>query len=275
LELNLTQKQIWFVTDMDGTFLPESKIPLDMDMTAVRRFKDGGGKFAFATGRIFQASKRYLDLNIANAPCILANGSMIYDPVSAKVLYRENLSREALETAAYIYKHFPDISVEINTPDEVLVCRSNAQEMNHINLVGFTNWRETTIAETVKYDLTKILFAGEEPDVDKLEAYFKANPIHSGEFVRSSKHFYEIIPSGCSKGSALQKLREMMGPNAYFIAMGDYYNDLEMLQNADFAACPSNAEPFVKHICDYVCRRSVEQGAAAEVFELLASGKIA
>jgi Cof subfamily protein (haloacid dehalogenase superfamily) len=262
---------------MDGTFLPESKIPLNIDMAAVRRFKDSGGKFAFATGRILQASNRYLEMDIANAPCILANGSMIYDPVSEKVLYRENLSRSALETAAYIYKHFPDVSVEVNTPDEVLVCRNNAQEMNHINTVGFKNWRETTLAETVNCDLTKILFAGEMLDVDKLEAFIKNNPTDCGEFVRSSKHFYEILPKGCSKGSALNKLRQIAGPKAFFIAMGDYYNDVRMLQNADFAACPSNAEPFVKQICDYVCEHSAEDGAAAEVLDyfmnFLTSGK--
>ncbi|MDR0987386.1 MAG: Cof-type HAD-IIB family hydrolase [Ruminococcus sp.] len=265
--MNKDCHNIFFITDMDGTFLPSTKIPLEIDMAALNDFKQNGGKFAFATGRILQASYKYLEMGIANAPCVLANGSMIYDPVKKEVLYSENLTLNALSAVKFIYENFPDVSVEINTPDEVLVCRNNANEMKHINTVGFKNWRETTIEEAAKKTLVKVLFAGEKEAIDKLTEFEKLHPFGCGEFIRSSEHFFEVLPDGVSKGSALKRLREMSPPDTYFVAMGDFYNDSEMLKEADFAVCPSNAEPGVKEICDYICARSCEDGAAAEIIE--------
>jgi Cof subfamily protein (haloacid dehalogenase superfamily) len=266
----LDLSNIFFITDMDGTFLPSSKIPNPVDMAEVNRFKELGGKFAFATGRIFQASYSYLDLGIANAPCVLANGSHIYDPVKKETLISENLSNEALKTVDFIYENFPDVSVEINTPNEVIVCRTNFQEQKHIDTVGFKNWRQLHIdeLENVKnLTLTKVLFAGEVEAVNELESYLKSHPFDCGQFVRSSEHFYEILPKGCSKGSAIKKLRGYYPPDTKFVAMGDFYNDVEMLKEADFAVCPSNAEADVKKICDYICQNSCENGAAAEIIQ--------
>jgi Cof subfamily protein (haloacid dehalogenase superfamily) len=252
---------------MDGTFLPHSKIPLDIDMEAVGKLKSYGGKFAFATGRILQASYKYLEMNIANAPCVLANGSMIYDPVKSKVISSENLSNEAFEAVDFIYENFPGVSVEINTPDDVIVCRHNHQEQKHIDTVGFKKWRKDTLENVKNLTLTKVLFAGEEDAVTELESYLKLHPFDCGQFVRSSEHFYEILPKGCSKGSAIKKLRDYCPTGTKFVAMGDFYNDAEMLKEADFAVCPSNAEPDIKEICDYICNRSCENGAAAEIIQ--------
>jgi Cof subfamily protein (haloacid dehalogenase superfamily) len=255
---------------MDGTFLPSTKIPLEIDIKAVNEFKKLGGKFAFATGRIFQASYSYLDLGIANAPCILANGSHIYDPVKKETLISENLSNEALSAVDFIYENFTDVSVEINTPEEVLVCRNNFQEQKHIDTVEFKNWRlfpKNALENVKNLTLTKVLFAGEAEAITELECYLKSHPFDCGEFVRSSEHFYEILPKGCSKGSALKKLRGYYPRDTKFVAMGDFYNDVEMLREADFAVCPSNAEADVMKICDYICQNSCENGAAAEIIQ--------
>jgi Cof subfamily protein (haloacid dehalogenase superfamily) len=267
MEHQLSCKNIFFITDMDGTFLPSSKTPLEIDLEAVENFKQKGGRFSFATGRIFQASYSYLDLGIANAPCVLANGSHIYDPVKKETLYSENLSNEAFEAIDFIYENFPEVSVEINTPDEVIVCRNNENEQKHIDTVGFKNWREDSIENVKNLTLTKVLFAGRSSAVTELENYLKEYPFACGKFVRSSNHFYEILPIGCSKGAALKRLREYYPENTRFVAMGDFYNDVEMLTEADFAVCPSNAPDDVKAICDYICRHSCENGAAAEIIQ--------
>ncbi|MBR2087568.1 MAG: HAD hydrolase family protein, partial [Oscillospiraceae bacterium] len=51
--------KICIITDLDGTFLPQSKIPLERDLKAVRDFEAAGGLFTIATGRTIQASKRF------------------------------------------------------------------------------------------------------------------------------------------------------------------------------------------------------------------------
>jgi hypothetical protein len=48
-------KRVLLITDMDGTFLPASKIPGKKTLEAVNRFQKAGGRFSIATGRSLQA----------------------------------------------------------------------------------------------------------------------------------------------------------------------------------------------------------------------------
>jgi hypothetical protein len=51
--------------------------------------------------------------------------------------------------------------------------------------------------------------------------------------------------------------------------MGDYNNDIEMLQAADLAVCPSNAVDEVKAVCDIVLDKSCEEDAVAAALEYI------
>ena len=53
--------KVLLITDMDGTFLPASKIPSEGNLKALQRFQQAGGKFSIATGRAIQASQQYFN----------------------------------------------------------------------------------------------------------------------------------------------------------------------------------------------------------------------
>ena len=67
-------KKVLLITDMDGTFLPASKIPGKKTLDAVRRFQEQGGRFSIATGRSLQASQQYFDSVSVNACNCKLNG---------------------------------------------------------------------------------------------------------------------------------------------------------------------------------------------------------
>ncbi|MDE6132079.1 MAG: HAD hydrolase family protein, partial [Oscillospiraceae bacterium] len=52
-------------------------------------------------------------------------------------------------------------------------------------------------------------------------------------------------------------------------AVGDYNNDLEMLEFADIAIAPQNAQDIVKKSADYVTNSTCEEGAIAEAIDYL------
>jgi len=64
----------------------------------------------------------------------------------------------------------------------------------------------------------------------------------------SSATLLELMPKGASKGQGLKKLKALY-PERKAICVGDYTNDLDMLQSADIPACPENALEEVKSIC--------------------------
>ncbi len=78
-----------------------------------------------------------------------------------------------------------------------------------------------------------------------------------------------MLPAGIDKGVALKKLAERYGLSVNQIyAIGDYYNDIELLQAAGFAAMPQNAPEDLKHLADLVVC-SCDDGAVADLIEYI------
>lgn len=51
--------------------------------------------------------------------------------------------------------------------------------------------------------------------------------------------------------------------------IGDDVNDLEVLKVVGLSACPADAQPSVKAVCDYICRADGGMGAFREMAELI------
>lgn len=76
----------------------------------------------------------------------------------------------------------------------------------------------------------------------------------------------DIMSLGVSKRGGLERLVQMLGISEQrLIAVGDYTNDLEMLQYASIGIAVANALPEVKAAADYVTRRDNNHDAVAEI----------
>ena len=114
----------------------------------------------------------------------------------------------------------------------------------------------------------KFLFAGETNEIDQMVEYVSENVKSDLTFVRSSPMFYEILPNDCSKGKALNILKDIYSMDDWkIIACGDFDNDLEMIQVADIGIAPLNAQDCVKNAADYVTASDCNNGAVAEALE--------
>ena len=89
-------QKICIITDLDGTLLPASKVPLERDVKAIRKFEQAGGVFSIATGRTVQASLRYAEQLQLKSPMIVFNGAMIYHPVTGEKLLLKALPEEGV-----------------------------------------------------------------------------------------------------------------------------------------------------------------------------------
>ncbi len=74
----------------------------------------------------------------------------------------------------------------------------------------------------------------------------------------------------------LQELCEKIGTVLENVAyIGDDVNDALAMQAVGLAACPSDARPYIKSLCSYVCEAKGGNGAVRELIELIlaAQGK--
>ena len=262
--------KVLLITDMDGTFLPASKIPSKANLEAVNRFQRDGGRFSIATGRSLQASMQYFDKLSVNAPIIMCNGGMVYDINSRRQYYDVYLPDKARTFTDMILRANPDTGCEVLPIDNVYVPQMTPLEEEHCRIC------KVTPVECSVYEIPdnwyKVLFALEPEKMDRLIQFVEAQGFEDVDFVRSAPFYYEMLPKNISKGSALKELRRACGMEDYtIVAAGDYNNDIEMLRYADIGICPSNATAETKAAADIVLDVSCEENAIAKVVELIYS----
>ncbi len=79
--------------------------------------------------------------------------------------------------------------------------------------------------------------------------------------------YLEILPPNVSKGTALGAMLEALGVvAAETIAIGDNWNDLEMIEAAGLGVAMGQAPEGVRARADYVCGTAEEEGVR-EVIE--------
>lgn len=268
-----SNQKICIITDLDGTLLPASKIPLQQDLEAIRKFTSAGGMFSIATGRTVQASCRYAELLSLNSPMIVFNGAMIYHPVSGKKQILHTLPDEAGAITAEIFRENSHVGIEVLCAEDTWVINNTEYEQEHIRVCGISPQYGTT--EEVQGIWMKVLFAMSPEDMPAFMQYIQDKHFSHVDFMRSEKKFYEMLPSGVSKGSALTAYRQIPGmEDCQIIAVGDYDNDIAMLQAADLAVCPANAADSVKSVADLILSRTCEEGAIEELITRILNKEI-
>lgn len=240
--------------------LPSSKIIPPQEIQAIREFEAKGGLFTVATGRALHAAKRYFDELDLSLPMILYNGCMVYDTKNQQYIFEHFLDEKlSLKIINAVVERFPDVGIEILCRDGVYVPKTNDVEEYHIRICQIIPKR-IPMDKVPKSGWFKTLFAAEPETIKEISHFVHDMGVKSLRYVESEKHFFEILPLGVSKGSALKELLTLDGmEDVTTFAVGDYYNDLEMLAAADYAIATNNANDAVKSVADVVLDSSCEQ----------------
>jgi hypothetical protein len=270
--------RVMLITDMDGTLLKDDKTVNPIDLQAIEHFRELGGIFTVATGRNYKSACQYFELLGIDCPVILYNGGMVFDVTNGRPTYINELHEVAESVAKSILEEFPTVGCEILTSKDVYVVRNNEYEQAHNDYSRVTpkycTLEEfTTSMETLKEERIKMLFAMDRDTMPKLVKYIERNGYTQHlDFVKSTDNFYEMLPKGGSKGTALQNYKRLLGlKDTIIVAVGDYNNDIEMLQTAHIGVAPHNALTSVKKSADYVTNHNNNTGAIAETIDYLIS----
>lgn len=265
--------EYFLITDLDGTLLPDTKILSEIDKQAIKRFREDGGKFSIATGRTLQAAESFISELKIDMPVILYNGSLIYDIDEKKPLYTNELPECAEEITEELLKHVENPGVEVLRLDNIYVVCNNEYEKKHVEICGVEP-AYMPISEVPKGGWYKILFADFPETIDGLEKNMKSK-VYPVDFVRSDKTFVEMLPKNSSKGAALKEYIKICNlDNFKVIAAGDYHNDIEMIEAAHCGAATANAQQGVKDKADIVLEKTSNEGAIAELIDMIYSGDI-
>ena len=265
---------ILICTDLDGTLLKNDKTVSKENLDAIGYFQSEGGYFTFVTGRMPFFVHSIVDMIRPNAPIGCINGGGVYDFATNQYLWTKTLPHSVLELVEYADQSVPGLGVQVNLFDRILFCRENDATELFRELTGVP--RLNCDYDDISEPIAKIVFCdNDENHINRLQEVLYAHP-RAGEFdfIRSEKTLYEILPRGIHKGVALPKLAELLGVDmSRTIAVGDYNNDIGMLQTAGCGVAVANACPEAKAAADRVTV-SNEESAIARIIADIESGDL-
>lgn len=253
--------QAVILTDLDGTlFRSDGKIsPKDID--AVFAFLAEGGFFGLGTGREPHNALLHLPGVPLNGPSIVLNGAAVYDFEKERYLDCIPIDMEAAaDVEQHIQKENMPLDQQIYTTEGIFYASPLEiadpgflrihQPTSYLPLDKLLEktWIKIVLLEREANALLPVHTYLKEKGYDKRLAVVEGTT----DVVKIGK-YQELLPCGVNKGTPvplLKQLPEYMGRTLF--AVGDYWNDYEMLQAVDIGCCPENAIDEVKSVCNYV-----------------------
>lgn len=249
--------------DMDGTLVtPDGTIP-DEFWPVLEQAQDKGMVIAPCSGRQLATLQQMFD-GRGLKTFIAENGSVVWhegeivsttpmnvDTVTAILEAVENSSKAIHPVVctpefAVVAKAMPEWVVE-EADNYYVAQRTAASLIDATRDIDAPITKVALFVETSAEDVGLPLVKEAAPDV---------NPAVSGQ------HWLDIMDDSANKGAALTALAQSLGVDmADTAAIGDYLNDLAMLEAAGTAVAMDNGHADLKNIADIVAESNADHGA--------------
>lgn len=263
-------------TDLDDSLLNDRFEITAADRDAIVRAVKAGVKVVLATGRMFRSALPYaLELGL-DTPLITYQGAFVKFPGNGKVLRNRpvpfELALELLEIAKAGGIH-ANIYIDDNLFVEKITTESRIyQEISGVEPVVAGDL--TVYLKEERRDPTKVLMVSSR---EKIKSLWGELVNYFGEkmYITSSKPiFLECMHPQSNKGRALEAVAGHYGISSKeIIAVGDSYNDLEMLRFAGLGVAVANAREEVKKSAGFVTLSNNDGGVARVIDEFIFSGR--
>lgn len=266
---------ILICTDLDGTLFQSGGRGIsEENAQAIRYFQENGGIFTFITGRMPYFSQSAYQAIHPNAPFGCINGGGIYDHRTQEYIWKYAIPLSVLDILKYIEKEMPEMGIQINAFDKLYFLKDSEEGELFRQRTGLPLL--TCSYEDINQPFAKIVFCDHRPaEIDRLAKLLQAHPLAENfDFVQSEKTLYEIMPKGINKGAVLPRLCEHLHLSMdKTVTVGDFFNDIPMLQAAKVGVAVANAREEVKVAADYVTV-SNDQHAIAKIIADIENGNI-
>ena len=241
--------------DLDGTLLNSRREISEGNRQALLQAVEGGVQVVIVTGRRFHSA---LPL-VSQIPCrvnlITSNGALIANS-AGEVLYRDFLPRQAAQQVLEAVREYRPYSVAIfHNPGygQVTMQDSAAED-------GPLGWYIQNSPDCLRLvpdleaaldtDPTQVMIGGPPARIQPAETLLERSPVRPRIHVTWTKYLttnisiLDVLNQGCSKGHALKIWAELCGIQpGEIMAVGDNFNDLEMLQYAGLPVLMGNHCP--------------------------------
>ncbi|MCL6459861.1 MAG: Cof-type HAD-IIB family hydrolase [Gorillibacterium sp.] len=257
--------------DVDGTLITDDHELTEATRQAVQEIYNKGVIVVLCTGRgPISALPVYEQLG-AGGIMITHNGATVIDIVDRRVMNDFRIEFADLRLLVD-YCREKGIHYDLCTPFDVYV--EHLTEEERAMYARFSQV-PTVISNFEHVDETKVKFtlSGLEDQMDQVERDWPSIgcPLRR---IRSGIHFIDVINPEATKGNALKQMCHDLGiSREEVMAIGNYYNDIEMLEWAGLGIAMANSPEAVKNIADAVTGSNAEDGVAQAIRKYILNPK--
>jgi len=255
-------------TDVDGTLLNDDEHVTARTRQAVHAAVASGVQFVLATGRPPRWIPPIVD-ELGFAPmAVCANGAVIYDAASDRILSARTLSPEVLtELAEIAYRVIPGIGLAV---ERVGRSAHDAATPQFVSSPGYEHaWlnpdnTEVSLEDLLSHPAVKLLIrkAGAQSS-DMAELMAKHVGMEGDITFSTNNGLIEIMPLGISKATGVEEIARSREIDANeVVAFGDMPNDVPMLRWAGHGVAMGNAHPEALAAANEVTAPNSDDGVA-------------
>ncbi len=267
--------------DIDGTLLnSEFKIPA-ANLAALRRAHEVGVEIVLVTGRRHTFAAPVAEMLGFDLWLMTSNGA-VTTSLSGERFHRDLLPAT---TARKVLAHMQDfrdncvLTFDTELPGALVLERADVLNES----IG--RWMEKNAAwikfvipleDALTSDPVQAMFCGTIARMREVEAHLQsagldhAVTILKTEYPARNLCLYDVLNYGCSKGHAVERWANHRGlTHQQVMAIGDNYNDLEMLNFAGYPVVMANASDEMKSHGFAETASNDEAGVAAAIEQVL------
>ncbi len=269
----------WLVcSDIDGTLNSKFRTLPKNNYEAIKEFTEKGGHFTLASGRPVSSLKRNYDRVTPNAPAVVLNGAGIYDYDKNEMIWRSTIGGIAQDFVRHVMSEysefFKSLDVGIFFDDYVYIVKNGVLGSGQMYF-DKTKHEVTDIDKVPTDGWMKVIFWGVPATINSLRRLIDHSPDikHEANFMASSLWSMEMLAKDTHKGVGVMKLADFLHiEKSHVAAIGDYYNDWDMLRTVGLPACAGQAPQPIHKICKYeACH--CNHGCVADLLGYIMSGK--
>lgn len=268
--------------DIDGTLVGDDLVLRDRTRAAVRSAVERGVAVSLATGRMASSAVVFAeDLRIRD-PIVAFQGALIREmpgpgararggavrpvgPIIAHTPLPAEVAREAIR-----WSRAHGLEPHVNHLERFILPADDPRADDYSSFLGARATFVPDLEAAVRRPVTKVISVGAPRVPPELLALGRSAFAGRAEVTLSHPRFLEFVAPGVSKGRALARLARRRGvPLAQALAIGDQWNDAEMILAAGHGAAMPSAPAEVRRTARYVAPPLDDEGAARLLEDLV------
>ncbi|NES24138.1 MAG: HAD family phosphatase [Symploca sp. SIO3E6] len=262
------------ILDIDGTITGEFNGIRQTVIEAVQAAQTQGVQVALATGRSYQSALPFYKDIGSTLPLIAYDGALIREPQTGTVLRHLSIEPQvAAQLLDYLEHHEREerLSIHIHIEDKIFIQNFDATTLAYLEQFQLQAIPVSDLRQVLDQGLTKVKALSQDSHMlsqllHSLQQHYNHNPTQLC-LTQFEEISLEAVHPNANKGTAVNYLAEtlLVLQREQVMAIGNEFNDVEMLKYAGIGVAMGNAPEAVQAIADWVAPSVEADGVAAAI----------